>query len=78
MAKQAQYTAEHQRSAAYLDLQVARQEMRARVAALEAEQERALEKREASHAQALRAARAEAAAAQSLAEERRREVVHTL
>ena len=77
VAKQAQYTAEHQRSAAYLDLQVARQEVRARVAALEAEQERALEEREASHAQALRAARAEAAAAQSLAEERRREVVQT-
>ena len=87
-ATQAKYTAEHLRSAAYLEVQAAKQQLRERVEALEAEQERALqereaaharalEEREAAHAEALRVAWADAKQANALAEERRREIVTT-
>ena len=85
-AEQAKHIAEHLRSAAYLDVQLARQQLRERVEALEVEQARALqersaahvlalEQRDAAHAEALLVAREEAKRLDALAEERRKEVV---
>ena len=73
-AIQAKYTAEHMRSAAYGDVQAARQQLRDSIAELEARHSRALEERDAAHAAALAAAleQREAAHAAALFVERRR------
>ena len=90
VALQAKFTAEHMRSAAYVDLQAARQQLRDRIAELEAQHARALEgalkerdaahvlaleQRDAAHAAALLAAQEAVKEARAIAELRRKEAV---